>query len=224
MIDPNVSSALKHFVRTYGEEAKLSYAPFLEKLNTVFDDESSFLEKVDALDAAFDDQAAFEELREYAFDLLMLNFFAQDVQKLEEDYLESEEWEKIEEDTIDRGSELLNLLLYIRESEDADVTPSLSDYLKEFLLVDEDEFQDEHTIYEKVIANQILVDSPYTEVAKVARQLSGDDELKELFYPVISFFSDINPSPKAIEEYREAANNRALDMALYQLILHFYKP
>ena len=48
------------------------------------------------------------------------------------------------------------------------------------LLVDEDEFQDEHRIYEDVIANQILVDSSYEEIAKVAGNLPEFAELKEL--------------------------------------------
>lgn len=224
MIDPNVDSALKHTFRAYATQAGSSDEAVVEKLHAVFVSEAGFMEKVEELDGVFDDNTAFEELREYAFDLLMLNFFAEDVQKLEEDYLDSEEWEQIEEETLDRGSELLNLLLYLRECEDAEVTPSLDDYLKEFLLVDEDEFQDEHAIYEQVIANQILIDSPYSEVAKVARGLSPDDELKELFYPMISFFSDINPSPNTVEEYAETAENKALDIALYQLIVHFYKP
>jgi len=65
---------------------------------------------------------------------------------LEEDYLDSPEWEDIEEETLDRGTELLNLLLYLNECEEEDIVPELDDYLKEFLLVYEDEFQDEYTI------------------------------------------------------------------------------
>lgn len=224
MIDPNVNSALKHAFEAYAAQAGLSHETIVEKLNAVFQSEAGFVEKVEDLDAVFDDNGTFEELQEYTFDLLMLNFFAEDVQKLEEDYLESEEWEQIEEETLDRGSELLNLLLYLRECEDAEVTPSLDDYLKEFLLVDEDEFQDEHAIYEQVIANQILIESPYSEVAKVAEGLPADDELKDLFYPMVSFFGEINPSAEAVEEYNGVAKNKALDTALYQLIVHFYKP
>src|SRR5690606_41557779 len=83
--------------------------------------------------------------------MLIINFIAEDVQKLEEDYLESEEWEQIEEDTLDRGTELLNVFLYLKECADDEIEADLDDYLKEFLLVEEDEFQDEHRIYEKVI-------------------------------------------------------------------------
>uniref|UniRef100_UPI003783FC01 hypothetical protein n=1 Tax=Daejeonella sp. TaxID=2805397 RepID=UPI003783FC01 len=129
---------------------------FSQVLVSVFSADKVYLEKVAAMDAAFDDQPLFEPLRELFFDLLLINFFNEDVRKLEEDYLESPEWEQIEEQTIDRGTELLNVLLYLQECQDEAIEPELSDFLREFLLVDEDEFQDEHRIYEVVIANQIL--------------------------------------------------------------------
>src|SRR6201999_586870 len=108
-----------------------------------------------------------------------INFFSADVKKLEEDYLDSAEWEEIEQQTLDRGTELLNLLLYLNECRDEEIEPDLDDYLKEFLLVDEDEFQDEHRIYEPVIENQILMESPVSEIAKDAGKLPQDSELKE---------------------------------------------
>src|SRR5690606_35695736 len=121
-------------------------------LQLAFDKEAPFIERVQSLDEAFNDHQRFEELPEIYFDLLMVNFFAEDVKKLEEDYLDSPEWEAIEEEAIDRGTELLNMFLYLQECEDDVIDPSLDDYLKEFLLVEEDEFQDEYAIYEKVIA------------------------------------------------------------------------
>ena len=45
-------------------------------------------------------------LREIFFDLLLINFFSADVKKLEEDYLDTPEWEEIEEQTLDRGTEV----------------------------------------------------------------------------------------------------------------------
>ncbi len=63
----------------------------------------------------FDENPKIEPLREVFFDLLLINFFSADVKKLEDDYLESAEWEQIEEKTLDRGTELLNLLLYLNE-------------------------------------------------------------------------------------------------------------
>jgi len=179
------------------------------------------LTKVDDLDDVFDDNPELEELREVFFDLLMINFFSADVKKLEDDYLETPEWEAIEEETLDRGTELLNLLLYLNECADEDIEPELEDYLKEFLLVDEDEFQDEYRIYEPVIANQILIESPVKEINKVAQDLPEDSELKELFYPMMCFFQDTDPSDEAINNIAANAVNAAFDMAVLEILLNF---
>ena len=220
-MDTKVKKALEAAVNNYATIEQIDGQSILPGLASAFELEAPFMEKVDAMDSVFDDNQRFEELREYAFDLLMINFFAEDVQKLEEDYLDSEEWEGIEEETLDRGSELLNILLYLRECADDDVEPSLDDFLKEFLLVEEDEFQDEYRIYEQVIANQILVESNYPEISKIAKGLSEDDELQDLFYPLVSFFNEQNPGAEQLEAYAEAAPNKALDLALLQLIINY---
>ena len=149
-IKEGMLSALAQFASVNNQDQEA----FSQVLVSVFSADKVYLEKVAAMDAAFDDQPMFEPLRELFFDLLLINFFNEDVRKLEEDYLESPEWEQIEEQTIDRGTELLNVLLYLQECQDEAIEPELSDFLREFLLVDEDEFQDEHRIYEVVIANQ----------------------------------------------------------------------
>ena len=194
---------------------------FSQVLVSVFSADKVYLEKVAAMDAAFDDQPMFEPLRELFFDLLLINFFNEDVRKLEEDYLESPEWEQIEEQTIDRGTELLNVLLYLQECQDEAIEPELSDFLREFLLVDEDEFQDEHRIYEVVIANQILVESSLKEVARVSSTIPEDSELKELFYPMIGFFRDPDPVDEDFNEFIKYSANPDFESAVYALLISF---
>src|SRR5690606_19765916 len=150
-------------------------------------------------------------------DLLMLNFFVTDVSRLESDYLESEEWAGIEDQTIERGTELLNLLLYLSECADEDIDPDLEDFLREFLLVDEDEFQDEHHIYEPIISRQILVESSYEEIGSAARSLPSDQELAELFYPMMAFFFEPVPGTEDLREFEQHAPNPDFDRSLYQL-------
>lgn len=220
-MEAKIKSALGAGINSYANSEGLDPKPILTALEEAFGREIPFMDKVEAMDAVFDDQPRFEELREVCFDLLMMNFFAADVQKLEEDYLESEEWENIEEETLERGTELLNAFLYLRECEDADIQPSLDDYLKEFLLVEEDEFQDEYRIYERVIANQILVESDYSEIAKVSKNIGENDELYELFYPLMAFFYEPKPTAEQMDEYESHASNKALERALYELIVHF---
>jgi hypothetical protein len=220
-MDPRVDQALKASLDQFAKAEQLSSGNLYAALTSVFNAEDPFMDKVSGLDSAFDEEPGFEPLREVFFDLLLINFFTEDVKKLEEDYLESKEWEEIEEDTLDRGTELLNLLLYLRECEDESIEPELDDYLKEFLLVDEDEFQDEHRIYEDVIANQILVDSSYEEIAKVANDLPEFAELKELFYPMLSFFHNQTPSDQEFEEFTKASPEPAFDSAVYAMLIRF---
>jgi len=210
-------SALGQFASVNNQD----HEAFSHVLIDVFSAEKAYLDKVASLDAAFDDYALFEPLRELFFDLLLINFFNEDVRKLEEDYLDSPEWEKIEEKTIDRGTELLNLLLYLQECQDEAIEPELTDFLREFLLVDEDEFQDEHRIYEEVIANQILVESSLKEVARVSSTLPEDSELKELFYPMIGFFRDPDPADEDFNEFIKYSENPDFDSAVYALLISF---
>ena len=192
-----------------------------EEFYEVFSSDEDFLTKVDEMDEVFDSNPSIEVLREVFFDMLMINFFSADVKKLEDDYLETPEWEAIEEETLDRGTEMLNLLLYLNECEDEDIEPGLEDYLKEFLLVDEDEFQDEYRIYEPVIENQILLESSATEISKVAQTLPEDSELYELFYPMMCFFQDIDPSDEALDAIADASVVPEFDMAVLEILINF---
>lgn len=208
-------------LRQYAAISKNDSISFYDGLVNVFDSNDEYLNKVAAMDSKFDDNPEYESLRELFFDLLLINFFNEDVRKLEEDYLESTEWEAIEEKTLDRGTELLNLMLYLKECEDEDIEPDLEDFLKEFLLVEEDEFQDEHRIYEDVIANQILVDSDLNEVARVANDLPEDSELKELFYPMIGFFRDQHPDNEDFDDFVKNSKNAEFDSAVYALLISY---
>lgn len=221
MIDPKIENAFIAALEAFSKYNSFDATQLTDEFADVFASDEDFLSKVDELDAVFDENPEVEELREIFFDLLMINFFSADVKKLEEDYLDTPEWESIEEETLDRGTELLNLLLYLNECEDEDIEPELEDYLKEFLLVDEDEFQDEYRIYEPVIANQILIESPVSEISKVAATLPEDSELKELFYPMICFFQNIDPSDEEKKEIVDNAINKEFDMAVLEILVNF---
>lgn len=221
MIDPKIQSAIEAALASYAKYNGLETVVLAPRFREVFSSSQDFLKKVDALDAVFDDNPKLDSLREVFFDLLLVNFFSEDVKKLEEDYLETKEWENIEEETLDRGTELLNVLLYLNECEDEDIEPSLDDYLKEFLLVDEDEFQDEHRIYEPVIVNQILMESPVSEIARVAKVIPQDAEIKEIFYPMMCFFQDTTLSDTSKKEIAANASEPGFDMAIIGILGSF---
>lgn len=216
-----VKKTLTASLAKFSEVEKTACIELIHQLIAVFEADANFMDKVAKFDAVFDEYPRFEALREVYFDLLMINFFTSDAKKLEEDYLDSKEWEEIENKTIDRGTELLNLLLYINECHDEQIRPNLDDFLKEFLLVEEDEFQDEFHIYEDLISNQQLAESSVQEICENAKILKLKEEIQELFVPFMVFFLQ----PIAIENtYKEIAaysNNKAFDVAVYSLIANF---
>lgn len=222
-MNSSVQQALVASLDQFAAANKIESLAIEERLVDVFSKDMNFLEKVEEFDEVFDEHPKFDELREVYFDLLMINFFTSDVNKLEEDYLESREWEKIEEDTIDRGTELLNLLLYINECHDEQIKPGLEDFLKEFLLVEEDEFQDEFHIYEDLISNQQLAESSVEDICSNADLLDLSEEMEELFVPFMTFFLQPNTSEAIQKDLLNYSNNKSFDVALYTLITTFNK-
>ncbi|SMC48885.1 hypothetical protein [Pedobacter africanus] len=220
-MDNHVKTALIASLDRFGAVSGKDPLALEESLITVFSKDIGFLEKVEEFDGAFDEHPAFEELREVFFDLLMINFFANDVKKLEEDYLDSEEWADIEEETIDRGTELLNLLLYINECHDEKIKPELDDFLKEFLLVEEDEFQDEFHIYEDLISNQQLVDSSVEDICSHAGMIELGEEMEELFVPFMVFFHQPKANDQVLKDLEVYSANKEFDVAVYTLIAAF---
>ncbi|MBE9602031.1 hypothetical protein [Pedobacter sp. MC2016-24] len=220
-MDNHVKTALIASLDKFAEASGQNSIKLEETLIEVFSKDLGFMEKLEEFDEAFDEYPAFEELREVFFDLLMINFFASDVYKLEEDYLESDEWSNIEEETIDRGTELLNLLLYINECHDEQIEPDLEDFLKEFLLVEEDEFQDEFHIYEDLITNQNLVDSSVEDICSHAGMIDLSEEMEELFVPFMTFFHQPKASDQIIKELETYSANKEFDIAVYVLIAAF---
>ena len=220
-MNTTVKKTLVASLSKFAEAERIPSVEMIQKLTDVFEADEDFMAKVTKFDGVFDEYPKFEELREVYFDLLMINFFTSDVNKLEEDYLDSEEWEKIEDETIDRGTELLNLLLYINECHDEDIKPELEDFLKEFLLVDEDEFQDEFNIYEDLISNQPLVETSVQEICENSKILKLTEEMEELFVPFMSFFLQPVADEQAYQDLQKYSNNKSYDVALYSLITNF---
>lgn len=216
-----VKKALTTSLAKFGEVQKVASVELTHKLVAVFETDTDFMDKVAKFDGVFDEYPKFEELREVFFDLLMINFFTSDVNKLEADYLDSKEWEAIEDKTIDRGTELLNLLLYLNECHDEQIKPSLEDFLKEFLLVEEDEFQDEFHIYEDLISNQQLAESSVQEICENAKIINLVEEMEELFVPFLTFFLHPHDSEQTYKELEKYSNNKAFDVAVYSLIANF---
>jgi hypothetical protein len=180
-----------------------------EDFENLFKSNEPFLDKVKTFDYLMKDHKELAEMEEFIFDLLMVHHLATHVQ--DEDYFDSKEWMDIEDKTIERGSELLNLLLYITECKDSDVPVSLEDFLYEFLLVDEDEFQDEHRIYEPLIEYQEVEDAITESIREIERNIPATSEIKQLFVPMVLFFQEAeNTSISASTDAMLTVSERSL--------------
>jgi hypothetical protein len=160
----------------------------MTELRQVVTGPSTFMERVKLIDSAFEKHRDSEPVHEYVFDLLMSYHLEENNEQ--EEYFESKEWLDIEDKTLNRGTELLNILLYINESRNEDVDVSIEDFLYEFLLVDEDEFQDEHRIYEDIIVNQDLVEESIDSILAVSKRIDETSGVYELFVPLMLFFRE----------------------------------
>ncbi len=207
---------------TESQKASYNANELYTKVVQAYEGEPDFIKKLKKLDEVMDDYPYAESIREILVDMLFIHFFSTDAQRLEEDYLDSPEWEKIEDETIERGTELLNLLLYLRECNEDEEEPELGHFLKEFLLIDEDEFQDEYEIYEQVIANQMLVEAETSEIARVYESIPENDEIKPVFYPLMSFFANPIFDEQEFNEYVKLSKNPAYDAAALAGIYGYY--
>jgi hypothetical protein len=149
-----VLSSLKALLETYAEGKNLKN--ITEECGQIFVELNSFEDKLKALDALVP-KNGYGEIEEVVFDLMLVHFLSAFAHS--EEYFDSEEWMDIEEQTVERGTELLNVYLYINEANDADAEISIGDFLNEFLLTDMDEFQDEFKIYEPLIENDLYRNS-----------------------------------------------------------------
>jgi hypothetical protein len=190
------------------------------ELVPIFSQVGDFRKKLSDLDKVMQRFADFLPVTEYIFDFLMLNFIASDSAKMEQNYLESEEWVKIEDETADRGTELLNLLIYISEAKETEVEISLQDFLDEFLLADEELFQDEYFIYESVIKNVNLTEAGIDELIETAKKIE-QEEIKELFLPMMVYFNTATKDDEKMKALKNSDYNRALSLAIYSSILAY---
>ncbi len=170
-------------------------------------------------DALVDQFPVFDDLREYLIDLCVLQLIAElEADEDGEDAFDTPEWVKIENATEDRGTELLNVMIYVKDCKINEADPDLEDFLYEFLLADEEDFQDELAIYEPFVKNMDLVQAPLKQLV-LAGNSQRDNELQELFTPMMLFFREVELEPgKLTLSILELSATPELHCALYRLL------
>jgi hypothetical protein len=159
-----------------------------------------------------------QDLEDVLFDLLLVHFLAAELH--EENYFDSAEWNEIEQKTLDKGSEMLNLFLYLGEAKETEAEVSLEDFLNEFLLVGEDEFQDEYRIYESLIVNEHLLEADLGSLRLLKDKVKEDTGLKDFFIPIVLFFQNLEDPA---EEANLAIGLNAFEVAIYYSLIAYSK-
>jgi hypothetical protein len=210
----SVAASLSSLIQYYSSEENTSQV--IEQLEAIIrNEEADFLARNKQLDQWLEENTKYQELADVLFDLLMVQFLSEEMH--EDDYFDSDEWTEIENKTLDKGSEMLNLFLYLSEARETEVEITLEDFLNEFLLVGEDEFQDEYRIYESLIVNEDLLEVDLNGIREAKKTVKADTGLQEYFVSLVLFFQLV----EGVTEQDEIKGLTAFESAILHALLVF---
>jgi len=180
----------------------------------------AFKAKLAEMDKSLEAHPSFDPLYHYLFDLLMLSFIASDSAQLDENYLDSEEWLQIEDDTSDSGSEMLNMYIYMTEAATQDIDIDLMDFLNEFLLADDELYQDDFFVYEEILKNEDIAEADIAEILAGAENVQTE-ELMEIYVPLLAFFDVHDTEEDVLKAIKNSEYQKPIHLALYGALCAF---
>ncbi len=180
-----LKACFEGFVKT-APEAKAEAQIVETAVAALLVNKKPFLENSEAFIKIMEAHETFDRIHGIIYDIFCVNYL--EINDFDDDYWESEEWEAIEELTFDNGTELFNVITYLKECLETDVEPEMDDFLEEYLLIEDEDFQEEVEIYESLIKHREVEALSYEKIAKIAQELDDDDPIWYIFYPVMCFF------------------------------------
>jgi hypothetical protein len=173
-------------IQQWDKEIKTAY----QELLTVFQKKEHIAQKVTQIDEICEKYTFLQPLNEYLVDIGLIDFFEHSPNYAKEDYFETQEWLQIEDKLAERGTELLNWLLYIAESKSAQADISLESYIEDFLLVGDEINDDQESLklYEPLIEAQEYLQEPPLDLFLLYEKLPETHELKNMFFPMMCYF------------------------------------
>ncbi|MEM0996180.1 MAG: hypothetical protein AAGN35_03835 [Bacteroidota bacterium] len=192
-------------------------------VSDLFSQPDADIDLVGKADAIVDQFPDLEDLREYLMDLCALRIIEVGSEQEGEEFLEGKNWEQVEAKMEARGTELLNLLIYLRDCRENEIEPTLVDFLQEFLMVSDEDFQEELAIYEDLIRHQDLVDGSLKQLIQTGNNLR-DPEMQEIFTPTMLFFKGrLSGSSKLMLHLLNGSRIPEVHAAIYLLLVGFYR-
>ena len=67
------------------------------------------------------------------------------------------------------------------------------------------------------------METSYEEIVRVSKALDPESEIRDIFYPMMSFFFDTDPAPESLKKFKDLSEDPAFDAAILELILSFKK-
>lgn len=173
-------------IQQWDKEIKTAF----QETVAVFEKNKHISQKVVHLDQICEKYTFLNPLNEYLVDIGLIHFFANSPNYHKEDYFETSEWLDIEEKLAERGTELLNWLLYIEEAKSAGAEISLQSYIEDFLLVGDEMNEDQESmkLYEPLIEAQEYLQETPLDLFLLYEKLPDTHELKNLFFPMMCYF------------------------------------
>ncbi len=185
----SVHHALEGLLYGYAEfSGSTGYKKHVNALSLIISDPNpGFDQKVQNLDNWVDQNPEFQPLREYLFDILMAAFIRDE--GTSEDFFDSPEWDRIEDEFAERGSELLDIITYLDECSEIQIEPSIEDFIYDYLLTDDNPDNEALTIYEPLIRHKALVDEILEDIIE---ETAHDDEntLGPMLQALLVYFSE----------------------------------
>lgn len=147
-----------------------------------------FSQKLKQSDALAQKLEEADFVKELSFDWLMASFLADE--ERDEEFLDSEEFEQMENRYEGRGTELMNLLVYLEECRENDIQPSYQDFVHEFLITDDEDVQEDITLYEDFLGLEEVLEAPFEAFLPKLTQMTEQSQLGSFLPVLASYFKN----------------------------------
>lgn len=220
-MNSSVHHAIEGLLYGYNEFlGKSGYEKSLTALSQIIIGEGNFDDRAKALDTWIDEHQKYESLREYLFDLLMTQFIRNE--GTSEAFFDSPEWDRIEDEYADRGSELLDAITYLDECSEVELIPSIEDFIYEFLLVENNPDKETLALYEPLIRHKALVNEILEDLIDETAH-DKENTLGPMLQALLIFFSEPGDAESIPGALNDIGGSSAEAAALSCCMLFYFR-